>query len=569
LKLKIGDNFGLPVDAVTQTFGILGMRGSGKSNAAVVLAEEMFRAKIHWVAIDPKGDWWGLRSSGDGKSPGLPVVVFGGRHGDVPLEPSAGPLLADLIIEQTMTCVLDLSEFTEGEKIRFLAGVGGSEGFAARFYRRKDPMQPPTHMFLEEADDYLPQKAMRDKAKLLHDCSRLYLWGRQRGVGGTLVTQRSARIHKDVLTQSASLIVFRTTAPQDQKAILDWVKYHGQSEEVMESLSGLESGEGWIWSPEWLRVMKRVQFRRRETFDSGATPTGASRSRSPATLADVDLGAIKDKMATTIEKAKAEDPRELRKKIAELERELRSRSVIEVKVEKEIERVEVPVLKNGQLDKTLNLISKLEGLSNQVREIAGNLSTAIGRATKLEPVATRPAPSRPVPTPRPARQVQERVATRQETGTPQGGLRRMLIALAQCPEGLSNKQLGVRAQLSSKSGTFGTYLGQGRSAGWIAGSRECLMITDDGREALGAYDPLPTGPDLLNYWVDELGGGAARMLIALAEFYPHPMTSQELAEKAGLSGQSGTFGTYLGKLRTLELITGPREALRASNELFS
>ena len=91
-KLHIADNLTLPLDAVTQTFGIIGMRGSGKSNAAVVLAEEMFRAKLHWVAIDPKGDWWGMRSSRDGKHPGLPIVVFGGQHGDVPLEPSSGPL---------------------------------------------------------------------------------------------------------------------------------------------------------------------------------------------------------------------------------------------------------------------------------------------------------------------------------------------------------------------------------------------------------------------------------------------------------------------------------------------
>jgi DNA helicase HerA-like ATPase len=248
-KLHLADNLSLPIEAITQTFGVLGMRGSGKSNAAVVLAEELFRVGLHWVAIDPKGDWWGVRSSMDGKDPGLPVVVFGGRHADVPLEPNSGPLVADMVIDQTMTCVIDLSEFTEGEKIRFLAGQGRDDGFAYRLYRRKSEDQPPTHLFLEEADDYLPQKAMRDKAKLLHDCTKLFLWGRSRGVGGTLITQRSARLHKDALSQIGTLVVFRTGDPRDQKAILDWVKYHGQSEEVMESLSGLGDGECWVWSP--------------------------------------------------------------------------------------------------------------------------------------------------------------------------------------------------------------------------------------------------------------------------------------------------------------------------------
>ncbi len=34
--------------------------------------------------IDPAGAWWGIRSSADAKGEGLPVVIFGGEHGDVP-----------------------------------------------------------------------------------------------------------------------------------------------------------------------------------------------------------------------------------------------------------------------------------------------------------------------------------------------------------------------------------------------------------------------------------------------------------------------------------------------------
>jgi hypothetical protein len=31
---------------------------------------------------------------------------------------------------------------------------------------------------------------------------------------------------------------------------------------------------------------------------------------------------------------------------------------------------------------------------------------------------------------------------------------------------------------------------------------------------------------------------------------------------------SGTFDTYIGQLRRLQLVTGPRSALRASEDLF-
>ena len=49
--------------------------------------------------------------------------------------------------------------------------------------------------------------------------------------------------------------------------------------------------------------------------------------------------------------------------------------------------------------------------------------------------------------------------------------------------------------------------------------------------------------------------------------YPESLTKEELGARANISHSSGTFGTYLGKLRTLELVEGKSE-LKASEELF-
>jgi hypothetical protein len=79
---------------------------------------------LPWVAIDPKGDWWGLRSSADGKGDGLPIPIFGGLHGDMPLVPEAGKLIAELICDQNLTCVLDVSEFpSKAAQMRFLTDL--------------------------------------------------------------------------------------------------------------------------------------------------------------------------------------------------------------------------------------------------------------------------------------------------------------------------------------------------------------------------------------------------------------------------------------------------------------
>ena len=60
--------------------------------------------------------WWGLRASADGKHPGLPIVILGGDHGDVPLELAAGQVIADLVIDEGISAVLDLAHFRKGEQ---------------------------------------------------------------------------------------------------------------------------------------------------------------------------------------------------------------------------------------------------------------------------------------------------------------------------------------------------------------------------------------------------------------------------------------------------------------------
>jgi hypothetical protein len=151
-KLKIGRGLQLPEDAVTQTFAILAKRGVGKTYTASVMTEELLKAHLPVVAIDPIGVWWGLRHSADGKSEGLPIVVFGGDHGDAPLEKGAGEVLADLVVDERFSCVLDLSSFRKGEQIRFMTD------FAERLYRRN---REPLHLMLDEADSFAPQKTMR------------------------------------------------------------------------------------------------------------------------------------------------------------------------------------------------------------------------------------------------------------------------------------------------------------------------------------------------------------------------------------------------------------------------
>lgn len=558
-KLSIADNLQLPVDVITQPLGILAVRGAGKTNCAAVLAETMHGAGLPFVVIDPVGSWFGLRSSGDGKGPGLPIPIFGGRHGDVPLEKSSGQLLADLVVDKRLTCVLDLSEFSEGDKIQFLIG------FAERLYRRNTD---PLHLFLEEADDFIPQRPFREQARLLRCWENIVRRGRARGLGMTMITQRSAALNKNVLTQIETLIVLRTTSPQDRKAIAAWVEYHGQAEELLESLPGLENGEAWVWSPSWLRIMQRVKVHRRQTFDSGATPRELKGQRPPATLADVDLAAVRVKMQETIDRAKQEDPKELRKEIADLKRQLRERPA-EVQVQKEIQRVEVPVLKNGQLDRTEKIIERTETLAGrmlaEVQELKRLVQPA-ATATAAPPTPPRPRPQ-PAPAPRPSPRPAPAAAAVTDTATPLSrGERLILIAAAQHPGGVTREQLTVLT--GYKRSTRDKYLQTLGQRGFIEAMGGNLWATDAGVTALGNdYESLPTGDGLRAYWLQRLGGGERNILEELCAVYPETLSRSQIDERTGY--QRSTRDKYLQMLMTRKLVEAAGAGMvRASGELF-
>jgi hypothetical protein len=607
IRLHIAEDLSLPLEAVTQTFAILAKRRAGKSFTARRFAEQLHHAGQQVVIVDPKGDWWGIRSSADGKAPGLPFVILGGEHGDVPLEAGAGSVVAKLVVEERVSVLLDLSHLRKSEVARFMGGPmpprAGEEGFLEVLYRLKarEQYRTPVMLVIDEADAIAPQRPMKGEERMLGAAEDVVRRGGQRGIGCMMVSQRSAVLNKNLLTQLQVLVALRTISPQDLGAIDAWTDVHGTEAErktLKASLPALPTGDAWFWSPGWPTaegIFKRVHVLPIKTFDSGATPEPGKKRIEPKNLADIDLETLSRQMSATIERAKADDPRELRKQIVTLQAELRKKGVTAPAPDPDaIERAKAEGyaagVKDGRADTDIiaEHWERAAALIGQAESVMSSAFTAvISSRNQPKPVLSMPAPAQVVNRPgvgnSPLTIAERKLAAERlksvgeqisfarvvsrEFERSNSGLRRMLIALAQ-RNGLSARQLGVRAGMSSSSGTFGTYMGKARSEGWITGSRDRLEITEAGRKALGSYDPLPEGRELLAYWLGELGGGAARMLEELVKRYPRAMTAEEVGEAAGMSAASGTFGTYLGKLRTLELVHGGRSDLKASEELF-
>ena len=602
-ELRIADNLLLPAEVCTQTLVIFGKRGSGKSSTGARIAEQIGHAKVPFAVLDPPDAWWGIKSSKDGKSEGVKAYIFGGRHADLPLDASNGSLIADVLVDHRVNVVMSLRHFSNLERSRFVIE------FADRLFQRNTE---PLMLFCEEAHRLMPLD-MREYGRgsrveeMVGKMLKLITEGRTSGIGVTAITQRPAALHSTARNQSEILIAHRIIGPHDRGAIEDWIKYHREEEkkgEVLASLGELKTGDAWVWAPDFPEEhpigLRRVHFYAPDTFDSRRTPKAGEHRAEPKVIAPVDLEALKDKMSATIEKAKADDPKELRKQIVELKKQAavsgykagenipaeRLQAQYEKGVQAERRRIRAEVGK--PLSAIRQKLGKMLPLRIEVIEPGGiyKLDLGHGPLADLDAVIeqlgkTAPVPSetsQPVQRPKEIGRLLPRIGKQtgrsEDNGSSEvgkGGVQRMLIALAQRP-GLSPRQLGVRAGLSSKSGTFGTYLAKARSNCWIEGEGKgkgsSLRITEAGRKALGSYEPLPTGSELLDYWQRELGGGAAKMLDVLAEAYPKPITAEELGQLANLSHSSGTFGTYLSRLRTLELITGDRGALKASEEFF-
>jgi hypothetical protein len=243
-ELRISETLSLPKEAATWVLAYLAKRGAGKTYNAAVQAEEMLKAGIPIGVIDGMGIWWGLRVSNDGKGAGLPIVVFGGEHADLPLNPDKAAEMAKAIVESNISFVLDLSGFSKNVMRKIV------QAFLDELYRINRVVR---HVFIEEADMFAPQKPFGPEAIMCFSSVDNFIRrGGNHNLGCTLITQRTAVLNKDVLTQADCLVILRTLAPQDKEAIQAWVKEQTEEDKdklkvFYDSLNDLENGEAWVW----------------------------------------------------------------------------------------------------------------------------------------------------------------------------------------------------------------------------------------------------------------------------------------------------------------------------------
>jgi len=620
-KLRVSTALSLPEDTVTSTLIVYGGKGMGKTNFGSVLVEELSRAKLRWSFLDPMGVAWGLRYSADGSGPGIECVILGGPHGDMPIEPTGGAVIADFVVDEEANVLIDFSRkpsgdmWSNGERVRFVTD------YTRRLFSRQGQLvngrrREPLFQILDEAARYIPQviPAGRSDAFSLADC--LGAWeqaveeGRNIGLGVGLLTQRSARINKSVAELADAMIAFRTVGPNSIEAVTDWLGSHVEKSRIKE-LTGqvrtLPVGSALVVSPGWLGLEEVVHFRERQTFDSSATPKAGQRAKKVSGPgAKPDLAKYQERMAATIERAKADDPAELRKQIlalkkqlAETERALAANAGVSGK---EIERLLAEEHQRGYNNGVAaerarlqvaagRLLRTLEEYSSDIAATAGGLGDIVSKyrdafqtestaqVAARDPIAARhPATPRRfevVKRPAPSRGV-GRVAGPEpsDNGHVTGVEQKILNTLRALEDlGISPVDKPTAAALVGyhpNAKSYANALGSLRTAGHVDypnGGQ--VALTDTGRARGTSQFSITSLDELHRTWFDRLGNVARRILEPLIAAYPDALDADDVAAAADYHPNAKSFANMKGRLRTLGLVDYPRPGqIAATRVLF-
>lgn len=543
----------IPDAALDDRLGWIGTSGSGKTYNAGGGVERLLMAGARVVIVDPLDVWWGLRLKADGEKPAYPLVIFGGAHGDMPLTEHAGALLGETVATMSESCIVSLGGLpSKAAERRFMLA------FLDAIYRKTDPTKSePFHIVFDEADLWAPQNS--SEPKLQSRMEEIVRRGRIKGFIPWLITQRPAVLSKDVLSQVDGLIAFKLTASQDRAAIGEWIKGQADVAEgkaILGSLPTMQRGEGVVWVP-GRGILETVTFPAKATFDSSRTPQRGEVRRDRA-LKPLDLGRLKDRLASVETEIKSNDPAALKAELARMNRELAKAQRAAVVPPP----TPAPVIANAEAVEEARRQGELSGIAIGIARAQQALAAL--RVDAPAPSATSRPPATPKAAPAPV------TAAEGITGPQQRVLNALAWWRAFGIEAPSSEQVAFVSGYSASSSGFANLKGAMRSLGLIEYPSGGKMSLTDAGSAKAVEPDGEVSRDRFHEQVRaKLSAPQQRLLNPLIEAYPEAMTSSDLALAADYSITSSGFANLKGQMRTLGFLDYPSSGqVRAADWLF-
>lgn len=530
---------------------IQGNSGGGKSYLLRVIAEQTI-GQIQTVIFDSEGEFSTLREI-------HPDLLLISGDGEIKPNVKAAGLLARKLCELNVSAVIGIDDMPIDAQRKFVRLFLESLMSAPR------AIWHPMLLMIDEAHKFAPEKSAGE-SEATQAVIALMSQGRKRGFGGILASQRLSKLHKDSAAECNNVMIGRTWLDVDQQRASGML---GLTKGDKSSLQYMEPGKFYGFGPA-LNLSGVVTF---QTAKARTThPEAGTRHKVATPAASNAVNQIVQALSDLPEQAEQEARtlREAQARIQALERELKAKP----KPQADHKAIEQAIAQaNAQFQKTFeHREAQWQALCAELRQRLAQIGHLAGMSKLTEP-APQPKIQKPIPkvtastTPQPVkRRSADEYVLRQVLPK---GERSILTVLAQYPNGRTKIQVAILTGYAHNGGGFSNYVSSLRSRGLLEGGTENLRITEDGLSALGDYEPLPTGDQLIEYWLNRLGKCERACLEVLCSEYPSGLCKEALANLTGYEASGGGFNNALSKLRTLELIHvhGSKE-MKASDAFF-
>lgn len=362
-KIQPALNEDIELPLATEDGGILtsrgfltGTSGGGKSNTTGVICEQILEKGQLLMVIDTEGEYYALKEDYE--------ILHAGatEECDFIVDESHAEKIAELALEQNVPIVLDVSEYIEEEEVLNLI-----ETVLEALFRKGKKLKKPFPVFIEEAHNYIPQQGSTSASKIIKKFAKQ---GRKRGLGLIAISQRPAEVDKAVITQSdwrvwhgfewdndldvAGSVLGSVELDEENKEelenVLDQELSLEQSVSYRDIVAELEVGQA-VLECNFIDISRPiVKFKRKNTFDAGATPT-LDDTEKPV-LKSID-GDLLDELQKISEKKEKE-----RNKIEQLEEEIEKR---EQKIEELQDEVDAAKKNNQTVNKLADQLANIAG----------------------------------------------------------------------------------------------------------------------------------------------------------------------------------------------------------------
>jgi hypothetical protein len=548
-KVNIGKNEGKEVsfdlDVLLRTrLLIQASSGQGKSWLLRVLAEQAF-GKVQTIIIDVEGEFPTLREKYD--------FVLVGKGGETPADTRSAALVAHKLLELNASAVCDLYEMKASDRHRWV------KLFLEAMIDAPKNLWHPVLVIVDEAHIFAPEKGAGE-SEASDAMIGLATRGRKRGFCAVFATQRLGKLRKDAAAELLNVMIGGTFIDVDRKRAADALGIPKNEEHAFfDDMKVMKPGKFW--------VLGRAISKDRILVDIADVQTkhpesGSSKFSSEPPPAPEKVKMLLPKLSDLPKEAeaKAKTEADLRKELTELKRQLSVRPTLTIP-EVKVERIEIPVFQNSELD-------KLESIAKQFGDLAEQLSTASRDIFNTAKSAkSAPRPTMPVNVNR--KPVENRVVSRPSVPVSNNGngselpnpQQRILDAIAWMESiGIDTpKQAAVAflADYTYGGGAFNNPRGALRTSGLVEYVGDSIRMTDDGRQYAHYPDAPLDADELQKHVMGVLPSPHQKILSVLLEKYPEPISKEECASLSGYA-LGGAFNNPLGRLHTLELVDYPK-----------